>query len=66
MNKLKTRHFLRIENFLSINNNNRRNYLQPVVFIQRCMIIFAILLCYFHVRSEDVDCEYVYIQYAHT
>ncbi|KAK9300216.1 hypothetical protein QLX08_006991 [Tetragonisca angustula] len=29
----------------------------PVVLIQRCMIIFAILLCYFHVRSEGVDCE---------
>ncbi|CAK9804912.1 hypothetical protein ANTQUA_LOCUS4289 [Anthophora quadrimaculata] len=28
-----------------------------VVLVQRCMIIFAILLCYFHVRSESVDCE---------
>ncbi|XP_012136588.1 uncharacterized protein LOC100874840 isoform X2 [Megachile rotundata] len=26
-------------------------------FIQRCMVILAIFLCYFHVRSESVDCE---------
>ncbi|XP_006622882.1 uncharacterized protein LOC122719433 [Apis laboriosa] len=28
-----------------------------VIFIQRCMIIVAILLCYFHVQSESVNCE---------
>ncbi|XP_060817738.1 uncharacterized protein LOC132908097 [Bombus pascuorum] len=31
-----------------------------VAYIQRCMIIFAILICYFHVRSvhsESVNCE---------
>ncbi|CAL7937074.1 unnamed protein product [Xylocopa violacea] len=28
-----------------------------VVFIQRCMIIAAFLLCYFHVRSADINCE---------
>ncbi|XP_031839910.1 uncharacterized protein LOC116430229 [Nomia melanderi] len=27
-----------------------------VVYIQRCMVILAIFLCYFHVRG-DVDCE---------
>ncbi|XP_076176165.1 uncharacterized protein LOC143151170 isoform X2 [Ptiloglossa arizonensis] len=28
-----------------------------MIFIQRCMVVLAILLCYFHVQSESVDCE---------
>ncbi|XP_015434013.1 PREDICTED: uncharacterized protein LOC107189851 isoform X2 [Dufourea novaeangliae] len=28
-----------------------------VVYIQRCIVVLAILLCYFHVRGERVDCE---------
>lgn len=28
-----------------------------VVFIQRCIVILALFLCYFHVRGASVDCE---------
>ncbi|XP_034196507.1 uncharacterized protein LOC117612012 isoform X2 [Osmia lignaria lignaria] len=28
-----------------------------VVFIQRCIVVLAIILCYFQVRSEGVDCQ---------
>ncbi|XP_053975277.1 uncharacterized protein LOC128888173 [Hylaeus anthracinus] len=28
-----------------------------VAFIQRCMIVVAIFLCYFYVQGENVDCE---------
>ncbi|XP_043253218.1 uncharacterized protein LOC122397844 [Colletes gigas] len=28
-----------------------------VVYIQRCIVLFAIFLCYFHVQGESVDCE---------
>ncbi|XP_033177428.1 uncharacterized protein LOC100742790 isoform X1 [Bombus impatiens] len=40
--------------------HERRRTTIVVAYIQRCMIIFAILLCYFHVRSErseSVNCE---------